>query len=67
MESYEVDDLIIITERQGADRFGTFSYPVRYGHFSEIQTPAYTYQFNLEGEIKFIEGKGNVCRTQLSG
>ena len=59
MGSYEVDDLIITPEKQGAERFGTFSYPVRYGHFSEIRTPAYTFQFNLDGEIKFIEGKGN--------
>ena len=59
MGPYEVDDLIITPEKQGAERFGTFSYPVRYGHLSEIRTSAYTFQFNLDGEIKFIEGKGN--------
>ena len=59
MGSYEVDDLIVTPEKLGAERFGTFSYPVRYGRFSEIRTSAYTFQFNLDGEIKFIEGKGN--------
>ncbi len=59
MVSYKIDDLIITPERQGMERFGTFSYPVRYGRFSEIRTPAHTFQFNLEGEIKFIEGRGN--------
>ncbi|HUJ90762.1 MAG TPA: hypothetical protein VLX12_11230 [Syntrophorhabdales bacterium] len=59
MEWYKVDDLIITPGKQGAERFGTFSYPVRYGRFSEIRTPAHTFLFNLNGEIKFIEGKGN--------
>jgi len=59
MGPYQVDDLIITTEKQGAERFGTFSYPVRYGHLSEIRTPSFTFQFNLDGELKFIEGRGN--------
>ncbi len=59
MESYEVDNLVITPEKQGAERFGTFSYPIRYGHYSEIRTPTHTFQFNLNGEIKVAEGKGN--------
>ncbi|HME44889.1 MAG TPA: radical SAM protein [Syntrophorhabdales bacterium] len=59
MGSYEIDDLIITPEKQGVERFGTFSYPVRYGRFSEIRTSTYTFQFNLEGQIKLVEGKGN--------
>jgi hypothetical protein len=31
MESYEVDNLIITPGKEGAKRFGTFSYPIRYG------------------------------------
>ena len=59
MESYEVDNLVITPEKQGAERFGTFSYPIRYGHYSEIRTPTHTFQFNLSGEIKVVEGRGN--------
>jgi hypothetical protein len=59
MDAYEVDNLIITPEKQGAERFGTVSYPVRYGHFSEIRTPSHTFQCNLNGEIKVIEGRGN--------
>jgi hypothetical protein len=59
MGSYEIDNLIITPDKQGLERFGTFSYPVRYGHFSEIRTPTFTFQFNLDGELKFVEGRGN--------
>ena len=34
------------------------SYPLRYGCFAEVRTPEYIYQFNLNGEIKFIAGLG---------
>ncbi len=59
METYEIEDLIITIGKQGAERFGTFSYPVRYGRYSEIRTPAHSFHFNLNGEIKFIEGRRN--------
>jgi hypothetical protein len=29
---------------------------MRQGHFSEVRTPEYLFQFNLNGEIKFIQG-----------
>ena len=58
MESYQIDDLTITPVKEGAREFGKFSYPVRYGRFSEIRTPEYTFQFNLNGEIKFIQGRG---------
>ncbi len=51
--------MVIIPEKQGAERFGTFSYPVRYGRYSEIRSEAHAFQFNLDGEIKVIEGRGN--------
>ena len=42
---------------KGADQYSKVSYPLRYGHYSEIRTGEYVYQFNLEGEIKFIAGR----------
>ncbi|MDO9263106.1 MAG: hypothetical protein Q7U02_04010 [Desulfosalsimonadaceae bacterium] len=57
-KSYQIDDLIITPEKQGADRYVKISYPFRYGKFSEIKSGNYTFQFNLNGEIKTIQGRG---------
>ena len=56
MHSYRLNDLEITIEKQGADRYTKASYPVRYGRFSEIRTPDYLFEFNLNGEIKTIRG-----------
>jgi hypothetical protein len=56
MQSYKLKNLEITVDRQGADRFAKVSYPIRYGRFSEIKTPEYLFQFNLNGEIKYIRG-----------
>jgi len=56
MESYPFDDLVIHLEKEGALEFSKVSFPIRYGHFSEIRTPQYLFQFNLNGEIKFVQG-----------
>ena len=58
METHQLEDLIISIDKAGVHEFGKFSYPVRYGRFSEIRTPGYTFQCNRNGEIKFIEGRG---------
>ncbi|MEW6670363.1 MAG: radical SAM protein [Thermodesulfobacteriota bacterium] len=58
MESYRLENIEVIPEKKGFQEFAKVSYPVRYGRFSEIQTPDYTFQFNLNGEIKFIQGRG---------
>ncbi|MBW2364810.1 MAG: radical SAM protein [Deltaproteobacteria bacterium] len=57
MESYPFDDKTITINKKGASSFSKVSYPIRYGRFSEIKTKDYIYQFNLNGEIKFIQGK----------
>ena len=57
MESYHFDDLSIILNKEGSQEFSKVSYPIRYGRFSEIKTPDYVFQFNLNGEIKFIQGR----------
>ena len=58
MESYQLENIHVIPEKKGFQEFSKVSYPIRYGRFSEIQTPDYTFQFNLNGEIKFIQGHG---------
>jgi hypothetical protein len=57
MESYQFDNLSIILDRQGSREFSKVSYPIRYGRFAEIKTPEYILQFNLNGEIKYIQGR----------
>ena len=57
MESYHFDDLNIILDKEGSQEFFKASYPIRYGRFSEIKTPDHIFQFNLNGEIKFIQGR----------
>lgn len=58
MEKFQTDRLRITLNRKGAGEYQKVSYPVRYGRFHEIETPAYRFQFNLNGEIKFIQGRG---------
>jgi hypothetical protein len=58
MESYHLNGLEISIDKLGADRFVKESYPLRYGRFSEIRTPEYIFQFNMNGEIRFIRGVG---------
>jgi len=43
----------------GSRRYEKVSYPVRYGLLSEIITSRHCFQFNLNGEIKFLQGSGH--------
>ena len=56
MEHYQLRNLEITLERKGALRFTKASYPVRYGNLCEIRTPDYLFEFNLNGDVKFIRG-----------
>jgi hypothetical protein len=38
MESYQLENIEITVDRQGAERFAKVSYPIRYGRFCEIKT-----------------------------
>ncbi|MBS3809513.1 MAG: radical SAM protein [Desulfobacterales bacterium] len=56
-EISNIDKLAIIPEKQGATEYIKISYPLRYGRYSEIRTPAHIFGFNLNGEIKTIQGR----------
>jgi len=58
MESYPVGPLQITLNKEGAREYIKVGFPLRYGLFSEIETSEYLFQFNQNGEIKFIQGKG---------
>lgn len=56
VETYELTKLAITLDRQGSDRYAKVSYPIRYGRLAEMNTPDHLFQFNLNGEIKYISG-----------
>jgi len=58
MESHPFDHLIIALDKEGSREFSKVSFPIRHGRFSEIKTPEYIFQFNRNGEIKYIQGRG---------
>jgi hypothetical protein len=58
MESFQFNDLSITLDKEGAREFSKVSYPIRYGCFGEIKTPHHLFQFNLNGEIKYVQGRG---------
>lgn len=41
-----------------ARKYEKVSYPVHYGWLAEINTPDHCFQFNLNGEIKYLRGTG---------
>ena len=49
----------IVTGKLGASGYKKVSYPIRYGRYSQIDIPGYRLQFDLNGEIKYIQGKGD--------
>lgn len=57
MQTLEIEDLRITLEWEGARQYRKVSYPVRYGLYSEIAAPGFMYQFNLNGEVKFLQGR----------
>lgn len=57
MQTLEIADLRITLDCEGARHYRKVSYPVRYGLYSEIATPRFVYQFNRNGEVKFLRGR----------
>jgi len=56
VEAYHLNNLEITIDKEGAKRFTKVTYPIRYGRYCEIKTADYLFQFNLNGEIKYIRG-----------
>ncbi len=46
----------VTLNREGPRKYGKSSYPVRYGQYSEVEYDAFRFQFNLNGEVKYIAG-----------
>ncbi len=58
VKAFDIDNLHITLDKEGARAYAKVSYPLRYGRFAEIKTHAHVFQFNLNGELKFISGRG---------
>jgi hypothetical protein len=57
METFQLDTFTITLDKEGSHEYAKVSYPIRYGRFSEIRSPEYVLQYNLNGEIKYIQGR----------
>ncbi len=60
MDTWSIDGLTITLGKEGSGQYLKASYPVRYGRYAEIKDRPYIFQFNLNGEIKFIQGQSHV-------
>ncbi len=56
---YKCNDIRIQLEKRGASQYTKTSYPQIYGLYSEIETKTIRMQFNLDGEITQLQGKGD--------
>lgn len=63
MDSIQPEEISIRLNIMGADRYEKVSFPIRYGRYCEVETPNFIFQFNLNGEIKYISGK-NTSRIE---
>lgn len=59
MAIYQQSGITINVEKRGPLAKGKPGFDLRYGKYSEIITREYEFAFNLNGEIKFIKGKGS--------
>ena len=55
---YRWNNLAVTIDKQGPGRIGGKGDPMRLGRYSEIRTRDYEFQFNLNGEVRFIRGLG---------
>lgn len=56
MADFSTGDFEITTGKKGADRYAKVTWPIRYGRYHEIRTPEHLFEFNLNGEVKYIRG-----------
>ncbi len=57
MTTFTLNHFSVTPDKQGAREYAKVSYPIRYGRYHEIATPNYIFEYNLNGEIKFIRGR----------
>ena len=58
MQVFELENMRITLDKEGARTYAKASYPIRYGRYAEIDYGGYIFQFNLNGEVQHITGTG---------
>ena len=58
MENHRLGDLEIVINKRGSRDYTKVSYPLRYGCFSEVASSEIICQFGLNGELRFLQGRG---------
>jgi len=58
MKTFRLQNVSIALNREGSRNYIKTSYPIRYGRYSQIDFNDFRYQFNLNGEVKYIVGTG---------
>lgn len=58
VETFDIGNLHITVGKLGSRSYSKVSYPLRYGRLGELKTPEHLFEFNLNGELKFITGRG---------
>jgi len=56
MTAFTVDDLHLFLDRAGACEYLKLSVPMRHGRYHEVRSPDYLVQFNLNAEVKYLQG-----------
>jgi hypothetical protein len=57
MRELELDGCRVRLGLEGASRYQKVSFPPRYGRRHEVETRDFVFQYNLNGEIRYIRGK----------
>lgn len=57
MQTYELGNCKVSLDKEGARRYQKLSSPTKYGFFHEVALDDYVFQYNLNGEIRYIQGK----------
>ncbi len=58
MENHRLGDLEIVLDKWGSREYAKVSYPLRYGRYCEVIAPEVTCRFGLNGDLRFLQGRG---------
>lgn len=56
---FHSQDLTILPNRQGSERYGKSSHPLCFGRYTEVRTGQFVLHYNRQGQVKRISGTGN--------
>ena len=57
MALFHLDDLQVTLDQLGATRYVKVTYPITYGRYSQIRTKRHQFRFDLNGEVRYVQGR----------